>query len=101
VEGARIDSLEAQAAVAITLNGHSQTPEHGGEGLDVGELGHAVQLDRFVGQERGRHDRESRVLGAADLDNAFEPPPSLNPQATGAGTANSGRREGVFTLIPL
>ena len=45
---------------------------HGGEqlacGLDVADLRNIFEDAVLIGQERGRHARESGVLGAADAD---------------------------------
>ena len=45
-----------------------QRPHH----RDVGDARYAVQDNRGLGQERGRHDRQCGVLGAMGLDAALE-----------------------------
>jgi hypothetical protein len=43
-----------------------------GERGDVGEVRQVVQGDRVLGQETGRHQRQRRVLGAADRDGSVQ-----------------------------
>jgi len=47
----------------------SQQVGHGG---DVGQMRQIGEIERLVGQQAGRHQRQRRVLGATDGDGALE-----------------------------
>jgi len=49
---------------------HAHRAQQIGHGGDVGQMRHVRQRQRLVGQDAGGHDRQGRVLGAADRNDA-------------------------------
>ncbi len=46
--------------------------ENANQLLDVGQMRHVLERQRVVGQKRGDHQRQGRVLGARDRDRPVE-----------------------------
>jgi len=57
--------------------GTEMTEQIGHEG-HIGQLGHVAQRQRRIGKQARGHQRQGRVLGAADRDFALETGPTSN-----------------------
>ena len=68
-----VGGVEHQLAVAVGgVDEHAVQLEQPAHDLDVGDLGHAAQPARLLGEHDGHHRLRDEVLGAPDLDVADE-----------------------------
>ncbi len=79
--------VDAQLAV---VEGHlgAERAQHVDHGEHVGDARHAADGRRLVGQQAGRHQLESGVLGAGQDDLALEPATAAHEQRTPRSSAS-------------
>jgi hypothetical protein len=74
-------AAEAERAVGAVLDGDAVLGEQRAHGRDVGEAGHVLQHEALVGEQARDHERQRRVLGAADGNGALERPAASDADA--------------------
>jgi hypothetical protein len=64
--------LQEQRLVVVPVVAHPEVPQDAAHGVDVLQVGDVAQQDRPVDEQRGREDRQRRVLAAGDRNGAVE-----------------------------
>ena len=79
-----------QLAVAVGgVDEHAVQLEQPADDLDVGDLGHAAQPARLLGEHDGHHRLRDEVLGAPDLDVADERGAAVDDEGGGHGPSQT------------
>ena len=74
--GAQVGGVEPPGVGVGVLDGDPDVLEHPRHRRDVLDVGDVAQLDRLVGEQRRRHDRQGGVLAPGDRDAPLEPSPA-------------------------
>lgn len=76
-----VGDAQAEDAVRGAADLHAQFAQQAFHVADVGQVGHAAEGDRVVGQQNPGHEGQGGVLGPVDADLPFEPTPALDHKA--------------------